>query len=84
MSKIINIEGLDTLRLLMISEKGFLSRLYNGNSMENKCELAAANSVQVKVLIELLHYLSNGNPKTSFFLSIKLQPSTTNIITKSL
>ena len=48
------------LRTIMLVERGFLSSLYIGNSMQNRRTLASSNNIQLKVLIQILHCIASG------------------------
>ena len=57
------------LRQKMIFHKQFLLELYNSNALESKKVLTSANDAQLKLLINILHFVSIGDiplSRTSF------------------
>ena len=51
----------ETMKSLLIRDKGFLHELYEGpNPLKNNRVLAGASDAQLNTLIKFLHFLSNG------------------------
>ena len=51
----------DKLRPLMIQHKHFLNRLYKSNQLQAKSELASATSIQLRLLLSVIHHCASGS-----------------------